>query len=126
MALVELAQPTDTPTATLGSTTPSIGAKGNIYGWGRETPTGPASPVLKTASVKVTGYGSDNAGGPSVRFNGISGSCWKGDSGGPLIVGGKVVGVASTSSNGGSNPQGACDYVDVAKGLSWIKDVAGL
>ncbi len=126
LSLVELAQPTNVTPATLGTTTPSVGTSGDIYGWGRTSQNGPAAANLKTANVRISGTGSDNAGGPAIQFRGVDGSCWKGDSGGPLVVGGKVVGVASTSSNGGVDPQGLCSYTNVSKGLSWIKSVTGL
>lgn len=126
ISLVELAQPTNVTPASLSSATPSVGTNGDIYGWGRTSAEGPAASNLKTARVRVSSTGNDFNSGPVVRFNGIDGSCWKGDSGGPLVIGGKVVGVASTSSNGGTDPQGLCSYVDVSKARSWIKSVTGL
>lgn len=126
LALVELSKPYNTTYATLGATEPSVGNNGAIYGWGRETPTGPAAPKLKTANVRIAGFGSDNDGGRSIYHTGINGQAWKGDSGGPLIVGGKLVGVASTSYSQGNNPNSRSDYTSVPNAASWIKSVSGV
>lgn len=126
LALVELDQPTDVTPASLSTATPSVGTNGDIYGWGRTTQTGPAASKLKTARVEVIATGDDDTSGPVIQFKGIDGSCWKGDSGGPLVIDGKVSGVASTSSNGGTDKQGVCSYVDVSQGLSWIQQVTGV
>lgn len=99
---------------------------GNIYGWGRTTPDGPASPVLKTASVFIESLEDDAYGGPAYRHRGVDGQAWKGDSGGPLVVAGKVVGVASTSASGGSSTTASSWYSSVPHAISWITSVSGV
>ncbi|WP_394938274.1 S1 family peptidase [Psychromicrobium sp. YIM B11713] len=126
LALVELSQPYNTTFASLGATNPSRNTTGNIYGWGRETPTGPAAPNLKTARVKVVGLSTDAYGGVAIAHNGIDGQAWKGDSGGPLVINGKVVGVASTSGSGGTDTQGRSNYTSVPNGASWIASISGV
>ncbi|MCW1250403.1 trypsin-like serine protease [Acaricomes phytoseiuli] len=126
LALVELAQPYNTRYPTLDSGVPSTGSTGNIYGWGRETPNGPPASQLKTATVRVTGTSTDAYGGVAIAHRGVNGQAWKGDSGGPLIVNGKLTGVASTSASGGSNPNAASYYTSVAYGAFWIQQVTGI
>ncbi|RZQ64653.1 S1 family peptidase [Amycolatopsis suaedae] len=127
VALLHLTRAVNTTYITLGNADPAVGSTNQIYGWGRTTPTGPASPVLKTANVQVTGRSVDAYGGPAIQSRGINGAAWKGDSGGPQISGGRQVGVASTVQNqGGSNPNGTNNYASVASSRSWIKQVSGV
>lgn len=70
-----------------------VGDTGVIYGVGT-----PNVGSLRRAAVIVTGAGTDGFGGPAVHVEGVSGSAQPGDSGGPLMINGKLVGVASTSS----------------------------
>ncbi|GAB2770656.1 S1 family peptidase [Amycolatopsis magusensis] len=127
IALLHLTTPIEAEFITLGDADPAVGSTNDIYGWGRTTPTGPASPVLKTAKVTVTGQSTDAYGGPAIQSEGVNGSAWKGDSGGPQIAGGKQVGVASTVQNqDGSNTTGTNNYASVASSRSWISQTAGV
>ncbi|UJW30172.1 DUF1986 domain-containing protein [Saccharothrix sp. AJ9571] len=127
VALLHLTRAVNTTYITLGNADPAVGSTNQIYGWGRTTPTGPASSVLKTANVQVTGRSTDAYGGPAIQSRGINGAAWKGDSGGPQVSGGRQVGVASTVQNqGGSNPTGTNNYASVASSRSWISQTAGV
>lgn len=111
---------------TLAASKVSVGSVGNIYGWGRETYDGPASPTLKTAQVKYNRDSTDAYGGPAYQHNGIDGQAWKGDSGGPFVVGGKIVGVASTSASYGRDINAISNYTRVDAAASWITSVTGI
>ncbi|RZQ65659.1 S1 family peptidase [Amycolatopsis suaedae] len=127
IALLHLTSSFDTTYVTLGDADPATGATNQIFGWGRETPTGPAAPKLKTANVEVTGKSQDYLGGPAIQSRGINGAAWKGDSGGPQMADGKQVGVASTVQNqGGENPNGTNNYGSVANSRDWIRSTAGV
>ncbi|XAS67072.1 trypsin-like serine protease [Micrococcaceae bacterium Sec5.7] len=116
----------------LGSSIPATGSAAKVFGWGDQTEgAGTMSYYLKTANVMVSSQGTDTYGGPSVRTQSQTGHTLGGDSGGPLIVGGKLVGVLSTSSI--LPPQNPSDYTryyndhaSVARNLSWITSVSGV
>ncbi|WP_158890048.1 S1 family peptidase [Amycolatopsis anabasis] len=125
IALLHLAKPIETTYLTLGDSDPSSG-ENTIYGWGRETPTGPPANELKKATVKVTGTSTDAFGGRAIQSTGVNGAAWKGDSGGPQVADGKQVGVASTVLNDGTDPNGTNNYASVAASRDWIKSTAGV
>ncbi|RAX45334.1 peptidase S1 [Arthrobacter sp. AQ5-06] len=116
----------------LSSSFPATGASAKVYGWGDQTEgAGTMSYYLKTANVTVAGQGVDTYGGPSVRTQSQTGHTLGGDSGGPLIVNGKLVGVLSTSSI--LPPQNPSDYTryyndhaSIPSNLSWITSVSGV
>lgn len=86
---------------------------------------------LKTADVTVAGQGSDMSGGPTVSTRSETGHTLNGDSGGPLIVDGKLAGVLSTSSilplqNRSDYTGYSNDHASVARNLSWITSVSGV
>lgn len=110
----------------LGSADPATGSTNNIYGWGRPRDNEPASPVLKTATVRVIGSSTDAFGGVAIRSQGVSGAAWHGDSGGPEIFNGVQVGVCSTGENSGHDPNGTQNYASVANSRSFIRDTAGV
>jgi hypothetical protein len=126
MGLLHLASPVSTTYMTLAASTPPVGATNQIYGWGRTLNQSPPSPVLKTANVRVTGSSRDGAGGEAIASRGIDGAAWHGDSGGPEVYNGQQVGVCSTGSNSGSNPQGTQNYASIAANRSWIRSTAGI
>ena len=111
---------------TLGSADPATGSNNSIYGWGRTQGTNPPSPVLKTATVRVTGASTDAYGGRAIASQGVNGAAWHGDSGGPQIANGVQVGVCSTGSNSGSNPNGTQNYASVATSRTFIRNTAGV
>jgi len=126
IALLHLTTSINTTYMQLGSGNPAVGATNQIYGWGRTLNSGPPSPTLKTANVRVTGTSSDAFGGSAIASKGINGASWHGDSGGPQLSGGVQVGVCSTGNNSGSNPQGTQNYASVASSRSWIRTTAGV
>jgi secreted trypsin-like serine protease len=126
IALLHLATSVNTTYMLLGSANPATGSTNQIYGWGRTLNSGPPSPTLKTANVRVTGTGTDAFGGRAIASQGINGASWHGDSGGPQLSGGVQVGVCSTGVNSGSNPQGTQNYAGVAGSRSWIRTTAGV
>jgi secreted trypsin-like serine protease len=127
IALLHLTSAVSATPITLGTGDPATGSTNQLYGWGRTTPTGPASPVLKVANVQVTGQSTDAYGGRAIQSVGINGSAWKGDSGGPELANGVQVGVASTVQNQtGSNTRGTNNYGSVAASRSWIRTTSGV
>jgi secreted trypsin-like serine protease len=126
IALLHLVSAVSTTYMKLGSADPAVGTTNQIYGWGRTLNSSPPSPVLKTANVRVTGTSTDAFGGRAIASQGINGAAWHGDSGGPEVYNGVQVGVCSTGSNSGSNPQGTQNYASVAASRSWIKTTAGV
>jgi secreted trypsin-like serine protease len=124
--LLHLASSVDATHVTLGGADPAIGDTNQIYGWGRTQGSNPPSPVLKTANVQVTGTGTDAFGGPAISSQGVDGSAWHGDSGGPEMAGGAQVGVCSTGENSGSDVNGTQDYASVANSRDWIQQTAGV
>lgn len=116
----------------LSGSFPSSGTAARVYGWGYQSEgSGAMSYFLKSADVTVSGQGSDPSGGPTVSTRSQSGHTLNGDSGGPLIVNGKLAGVLSTSSIlPAQNPADYTGYsnehASVARNLSWITRVSGV
>jgi secreted trypsin-like serine protease len=108
------------------SADPGTGTTNSIYGWGRPRDNEPASPILKTATVRVTGSSSDAYGGRAIASVGVSGSAWHGDSGGPQIYNGVQVGVCSTGTNNGHQTNGTQNYASVATSRTFIRNTAGV
>lgn len=130
--LLKLSAPHRGSFAGLSRTIPSAGSAARVFGWGDQAEgSGDMSFRIKAASVAVRGQGSDAFGGPSVRTQSRTGHPLSGDSGGPLIVGGKLAGVLSTSSvlPAGSPPSFTAFYNDhaaIARHLDWIADITGV
>lgn len=127
VALIELVSPYQNTYAKLAASTPAIGAKGDIYGWGaiNTTPTYPS--YLKTAKVTVVGTNNSTWAGPSIVEKGDNGQALWGDSGGPLIVNGKVVGVCSGPLEGAPGTiSGTVMYASTVAAASWIKSTSGV
>ena len=116
----------------LSSSFPATGTIASVYGWGDQSEgSGALSHYLKAAQVSVVWQGMDNYGGPSVRSRSESGHTLSGDSGGPLIVNGKLAGVLSTSDFlPGRNPARYAGYYNnhasVVRNLAWITSVSGV
>ncbi|GGO96569.1 S1 family peptidase [Wenjunlia tyrosinilytica] len=121
LALLELQDSAGSAaTASLADTDPAVGSTGEVSGWGM-TETGQLSEKLKTAQVKVDKTGGDckdGANGPGVCTSAVSGEFGSGDSGGPLFVDGKQVGVVSNSRS--------FVFASVANRLSWMEQTTGL
>lgn len=127
VALIELASPYKNTYSALGASNPAKGAKGDIYGWGAidTTPTYPD--YLKTAKVTVVGTNNSNWPGPAIVEKGDNGQALWGDSGGPLIVNGKQVGVCSGPLNGDPGTiSGTVMYASTVAAASWIKSTSGV
>jgi secreted trypsin-like serine protease len=124
--LLHLSTGVQTSYVTLAGSDPAVGSTNNIYGWGRTQGSNPPSPVLKTATVQVTGSSSDAYGGRAIASRGVSGAAWHGDSGGPQFFNGVQVGVCSTGSNSGSDPNGTQNYASVAANRTFIRTNTGV
>jgi secreted trypsin-like serine protease len=124
--LLHLRTSINTTYVKLGSADPATGSQNSIYGWGRPKDNDPASPVLKTATVQVTGTSTDAYGGRAIASRGVSGAAWHGDSGGPQIANGVQVGVCSTGNNSGHDPNGTQNYASVASSRTFIRNTAGV
>ena len=90
-----------------------------------------AADYQQTAAGSVIWQGLDNYVGPSVRTRSLSGHTLSGDSGGPLIVNGKLAGVLSSSDTlPARNPSSFTgyynDHASVARNLAWITSVSGV
>jgi secreted trypsin-like serine protease len=124
--LLHLSTSINTTYMKLGSADPGTGSQNSIYGWGRPKDNDPASPVLKTATVEVTGSSTDAFGGKAIASKGVNGAAWHGDSGGPQIADGVQVGVCSTGENSGHDPNGTQNYASVAANRDFIQQTAGV
>jgi secreted trypsin-like serine protease len=83
---------------------------------------------LYQATVSLTGASTDAFGGRAQHLTGVTGASNHGDSGGPLLVNGKVVGVCSTgdSADPGANIRAGSNYALLAQASSWIRSTAGI
>lgn len=124
VALAQLTAPYQGSYATLGGTTPAAGAPGDIYGWGRTAQGAPAASKLKTASVSIVGTDDQGWPGPSIVEKRVNGQAYKGDSGGPLIVNAKLVGVCSGTNS--YNQPDEVEYASVPASASWITSTSGV
>lgn len=130
--LLKLDTPYNGPYVGLSLTFPAAGSVAAVFGWGDQAEgAGGMSSFVKTAAVAVAGTGNDTFGGLSVRTQSRTGHTLNGDSGGPLIVGGKLTGVLSTSSilPAGSPADYAGYYNDhsaITWNLGWITSVCGV
>ncbi|TXS56431.1 S1 family peptidase [Streptomyces sp. t39] len=126
LALVRLDRSVGGTYATLGQPgTVRVGQSVQVYGWGATSQCGSEatcqSRYLKVANVTVTSGCTDAYGGSAIcarRGNGITAG---GDSGGPMMLNGVQVGVASTSDR-----QTTTAYTNVTAYRSWIQSVAGV
>ncbi|WP_049758815.1 S1 family peptidase [Renibacterium salmoninarum] len=97
-----------------------------IMGYGRRA-NSVNSDGLYQAKMRVPGASSDTAGGPAIHLQGINGGANHGDSGGPLIIGNKIVGVASTVDSGpGASTTGKSNYASVSDARDWIQNTTGI
>jgi hypothetical protein len=130
--LLKLSAPHPGQYASLSRTSPAPGSDARVFGWGDQAEgSGAMSYQVKAAGVTVAGQGSDAFGGLSVRTQSRTGHPLSGDSGGPLIVAGKLVGVLSTSSVlPAGNPSGFAglynDHAAVSRHLGWIAVITGV
>ncbi|MBW5420086.1 trypsin-like serine protease [Streptomyces sp. BG9H] len=122
LAMVRLDRDVTLTPAKIASTYPQTGTNVSVYGWGatcRDNESTCQSPVLKTAAMRMTGLTTDHYGGTAIALQGVDGVAAGGDSGGPAMVGGTVVGVASTSDR-----QSRSNYTATAAYTNWIQSAA--
>lgn len=125
VALLELESPYQNTYVGLAASNLAVGARGDIYGWGAVDAKPTYKNKLKTAEVKIDSL-SDTRYGPSVVERGVDGQALWGDSGGPLIVDGKVVGVCSGPIEGKPGTiTGTVAYSSVIAAGSWIESTSG-
>ena len=123
LALLRLSSPVSTTYMALSSSYPPVNSTNSLYGWGMTCYSGcGSSPVLKTATVRVTSTNQTDAyGGRAIASTRIDGNAWRGDSGGPQVYNGAQVGVASTADG-----QSRQYYGSVAYNRAWIESIAGV
>ncbi|MFF8868410.1 S1 family peptidase [Streptomyces sp. NPDC015139] len=130
LALVRLDRAVSATYARLGQPgTVRAGSGAQVYGWGATRPgsqcnggeAGCQSPTLKVANVTVTGFDRDAAGGSAIAARSGDGVASGGDSGGPMMVNGVQVGVASTSDR-----VSRMYYTDVTAYRPWIRSITGV
>jgi secreted trypsin-like serine protease len=126
IALLHLSTPVSTTYMQLADSDPAVGDTNQIYGWGRTQGVDPPSSTLKTATVQVTGNSTDAFGGSAIASQGVTGSSWHGDSGGPELANGRQVGVCSTGSNTGYQTNGIQNYAKISVSRSWIRQNTGI
>ncbi|WP_237221631.1 S1 family peptidase [Rothia nasimurium] len=106
--------------------TPTIGDTGVIAGYGLGAWDQPTT-TLRSATVRVTGTSRDAYGGSAVQLNGVTGAANRGDSGGPLLVNGRIVAVCSTGDRfPGGNINARSNYALLSQSANWIQRTAGL
>jgi secreted trypsin-like serine protease len=110
----------------LAYTTKSSGT-GTIMGYGNRANSVPSTGLYQ-ASVNLTGRSVDAYNGTAQHVTGVSGASNHGDSGGPLLVNGKVVGVCSTGdvADPGANTHAGSNYAVLTQSASWIRSTAGV
>ncbi len=132
LLLLRLSTPYSGATVGLSASLPASGTAAKVYGWGYQAEgSGSMSYFLKTADVTVAGPGSDSYGGASVSTRSQSGHPIGGDSGGPLMVDGKLAGVLSESSvlpagTTSDYSQYYSDHASIARNLDWITRISGV
>jgi secreted trypsin-like serine protease len=106
---------------------PRSSGTGTIMGYGNRANSVPTTGLYQ-ASVSLTGRTADAYGGVAQHVTGVSGASNHGDSGGPLLVGGTVVGVCSTGdvADPGANTHAGSNYAVLAQSASWIRSTAGV
>ena len=105
----------------LAATAKSSGT-GTIQGYGLRA-NATQSDGLYQATVSLTGASTDAYSGRAQHLTGVTGASNHGDSGGPLIVNGKVVAVCSTgdSADPGANTKAGSNYALLSQASSWIR-----
>ncbi|MCS5485994.1 S1 family peptidase [Curtobacterium sp. C1] len=83
---------------------------------------------LYQATVSLTGASRDAYSGKAQHVTGVTGASNHGDSGGPLLVNGKVVAVCSTgdSADPGADTTAGSNYALLSQSSSWIRSTAGV
>lgn len=110
----------------LAYSTKSTGS-GVVMGYGNRANSVPTTGLYQ-ATVNLTGRSTDAYRGTAQHVTGVSGASNHGDSGGPLLVAGKVVGVCSTGdvADPGADIHAGSNYAVLAQSASWIRSTAGV
>lgn len=100
---------------------------GTIMGYGARA-NGARSTGLYQATVNRAGASTDAYGGRAQHVTGSTGASNHGDSGGPLIVSGKIIAVCSTGDQAdpGANIHAGSNYALLSQSASWIRSTAGV
>ena len=106
---------------------PRSSGTGTITGYGNRANSVPTTGLYQ-ASVTLSGRSTDAYGGVAQHVTGVSGASNHGDSGGPLLVGGKVVGVCSTGdvADPGADTHAGSNYAVLTQSAAWIRSTAGV
>ncbi|WP_427017909.1 S1 family peptidase [Pseudarthrobacter sp. P1] len=106
---------------------PSGDDTGQIMGYGLRA-NQQAAKGLYEADVAVTNVSNDAYGGLAIHIYGLSGAPNHGDSGGPLIVDGEIVGVCSTGdlSDPGADTGAGSNYANLTGSRDWIRTLTGV
>ncbi len=129
VGLIHLGAPT--PVSSYGQLanayTASSGDSGAIWGYGLRANQARAD-HLYMADISVLGASTDAYGGTAVHIQGVTGSSNHGDSGGPLIIGGVIVGVCSTGDQAdpGADIHARSNYANLTGSRSWIASTSGV
>ncbi|MFH8991341.1 S1 family peptidase [Streptomyces sp. NPDC017940] len=118
LAVVTLDRDVSHAPAKVANSYPQTGSNVSVYGWGatcQQNESSCQSPVLKSATMRMTGTATDSYGGTALALSGVNGVAAGGDSGGPAMVNNVVVGVASTSDR-----QSRSQYTATARYVEWI------
>jgi secreted trypsin-like serine protease len=128
IALLHLAAPAPLPTYAsldLGSPAAASGT-GTIEGYGLRAH-GKEATRLYAAKVRLTGAQVDGFGGTAQEVTGLSGAANHGDSGGPLLVQGRVRGLCSQGlSDAEDDPHGVSTYALLSQDAAWIRSTTGV
>lgn len=100
---------------------------GKIMGYGLRAD-GEQADQLYEADVNLIGDSTDAYEGDAQHISGDTGASNHGDSGGPLIVAGNIVGVCSTGDEAdpGSDTHAGSNYAILAGSADWISQTAGV
>ncbi|PHM26095.1 S1 family peptidase [Xenorhabdus budapestensis] len=131
VALIELKDPhdiNDWPRLNFSYSIPAGNDIGVIYGYGRHDPSdvNVDFDALYQANIMTKGYCTDSYGGRGISLRGGTGWSLKGDSGGPLIINGRQVGIDSRGDKGVNEDKGknqSC-YSDLSVHADWIIEKA--
>uniref|UniRef100_A0A942Y9Q4 S1 family peptidase n=1 Tax=Neobacillus citreus TaxID=2833578 RepID=A0A942Y9Q4_9BACI len=110
----------------LGYTAKSTGT-GTIMGYGNRANSVPTTGLYQ-ATVSLTGASRDAYRGTAQHVTGVTGAANHGDSGGALVVNGKVVAVCSTGDQAdpGADTRAGSNYAVLTQSASWIRSTAGV
>lgn len=106
---------------------PGFEDSGTIMGYGLRADQKSAKGLYQ-ADVSITNASADAYGGPAIHISGVTGAANHGDSGGPLIVDGEIVGVCSTGDlpDPGADTHAGSNYANLTGSREWIHATSGI